>query len=295
MNLISLIGEQPLPNLLPVRHYGAASVCLVHTNDVKRSKTPAEHLKLVLETSECNVQLLEVDAYNITEIQKTLERYVQTQTKDCMFNITGGTKPMSIAAHAVASEQQMAYFYLKTEPYNSQIYHYSWKDKTLQLETQDLKASITLTEFLTLWFGAKGKGWRMKPHAIGNKGYPFEKSVSDTITPHFDEVMHSVLINNDQLEIDLLVRHGQQFLIMELKDSKNKNYNEAVRQLHTAGMMLGLFTQKIYVGTQFKKEWDLEPWEKTGIAFLELNGVVDGQLSEMDQQNLLAKMNAKLK
>ncbi len=294
MNFISLVGEQPLPNLLPIRHYKVSEVCLVHTSDEQRSKKSAENLKAVLEVSECKVKLLEVDAYNIVEIQKTLEGYVEASHSACMFNITGGTKPMSVAAYAVASAKKIDYCYLETAPKESTIYHYSWQDELSNLERQKLNANIIIDEFLTLRFGQKGIGWKPVTATLDNKGSRFEKIVADAIKPHFDEIKCNTVVHNGQLEVDLIIRQGDRFLILELKSGK-ENYNKAVRQLHTAGLLLGLYTQKIYVGTSFQKEWDLDPWKATGIEFHELPELPDGSISESDLQSLITLMNQKLK
>jgi Domain of unknown function (DUF1887) len=281
--MIALVGEQPLPNLLPARHYQIKHACLLHTD---RTQASAERLKLVLEDDQITVQLLPVDAFNIPAIVQALEACQGTWENPLIFNMTGGTKAMSFAAMQVARAVDADFCYLESASGQLQIYHHTWQNHAPQLHGPVvLNASITLEEFLRIKLGEKNQAWALKPHATGNPGYKLELDTAQSVRRHVDELMHSVSILNGQVEIDLLFRQGEQFGIVEVKDSK-KSHNEGVRQLHTAGQQLGLFTRKLYVATNIKAiPAHLEPWENTGIKFVSLE-YPDQTLSVNDQSKL---------
>jgi hypothetical protein len=301
MNSISLVGEQPLANLLPIRHYDSRVVYLVHTNDKMRSIKPAENLKHILKAEGRQVELLETDAYNIQLIYSKLSEVIGGDN-DFIINLTSGTKPMSIAAHMLASDRKMDYCYLDTSPKKSTIYHYGWTGELQNLLELDLDANISLTDFLTLKNGIMGQGWKLgEVSTPKDRGSWFEKVVFNALKLHFDEIFANVIIGNDvnkvrDIEIDILIRHGVQFVVIELK-SGNSGYGEVVRHLHTAGLQLSLFTQKIFAGTNFNKKWDLEGWKSTGIDFLELPSFSEEppSLSEVDIQSLVSLVSKKLK
>jgi hypothetical protein len=281
--MIALVGEQPMPNLLPARHYQVEHINLLHTD---RTQGVAKRLKGIFEGDGINAQLIAVDAFRIPDVYQVILNQRETWHAPLIFNLTGGTKAMSIAALEAARACNADFCYLETKQGVSVLYRYEWRDHQAALATTEhLTASITLEEFLRVKLGEKNKAWSLKTPATGNEGYGFEVAVCGAVRPFVDELLHSVQIMKDQIELDFLYRKGQHFGIAELKDSK-KSHNEGVRQLHTAGQQLGLFTRKHFIATRIRAIPEhLEPWKETGIRFLQLE-YTEGQLTDDDREKL---------
>lgn len=120
---ISLVGEQPIPNLLPLRYYRPDLVLLVYSKFTQRAAKRFTHLI----QNETNVSELEVDAYDIISIQEKIAGKLHEQVSDTdevIFNITGGTKPMSLATFLVAANRQADVCYLQSEGKKSRLFSY---------------------------------------------------------------------------------------------------------------------------------------------------------------------------
>src|SRR4051794_14827995 len=127
--MIALVGEQPLPNFLPVLHYHPDNVLLPYTT---RTEKKYEYLRATLQ-NEVNISGLEVDPYDIPEIARMLNEELEKQTKQpLMFNLTGGTKTMSLAAYQAAQQRLASIMYLQSEGKNTRIYGYTWESQRLQ-------------------------------------------------------------------------------------------------------------------------------------------------------------------
>src|SRR5579872_283402 len=102
--MIALVGGQSLPNLLPARHSHPDAVLFVYS---KFTKPVYEKLTGVLQ-QETKVYGLETDAYNILMIEQALHQELNTAIlapHTLEFNLTGGTKAMSLAAYRVAAQR----------------------------------------------------------------------------------------------------------------------------------------------------------------------------------------------
>src|SRR5437764_13457531 len=97
--MISLVGEQSLPNFLPVRYYHPNDVLLIYS---AKTRQKYEYLKLTLQ-KEVNVLGLETDAYDIPAIARTLDeelgKIAALIPQPLVFNLTGSTKTMTLAAY----------------------------------------------------------------------------------------------------------------------------------------------------------------------------------------------------
>lgn len=108
--MLTLIGEQPIPNLLPIRHDKPADVLLVYTLLTQRV---SDRLKRIIET-ETTVHLCQVHPYDIPAIQQAIEQKVQVlgwPVSETIFNLTGGTKMMALAAFALAARNDSPFIY----------------------------------------------------------------------------------------------------------------------------------------------------------------------------------------
>ena len=117
---IHLAGEQSIPNYMGIRMIKAPRHLLVVTS---RTKKQTEILKKVLAefTTDCpEVYDLEMPSAKADEIAIGMAREVEEFKEKhpgarIAFNVTGGTKMMSLAAFKVAMEKNATVFYVDTE------------------------------------------------------------------------------------------------------------------------------------------------------------------------------------
>src|SRR6266516_2177338 len=105
--MIALVGDQPLPNFLPVRHFHYDRVLLVYTDEREKQY---KYLQAALQKEPgMTVEGVETEAHYIHRIAQTLDEeltYLGWETPEqLVFNITGGTKAMSLAASRIAQKR----------------------------------------------------------------------------------------------------------------------------------------------------------------------------------------------
>lgn len=254
--MVALVGEQPLPNLLPVRQYHPEGVLFVYS---KRTQPVYERLKAVLE-DETKVHGLETDAYDIVAIIEALNLKLGTQelsSQPTEFNLTGGTKLMSLAAYQVAQQREAPMFYMESEGKCNRIYRYTWKNQQLQSPTNELLSEcIRLKDFFDAQLGTgnwKEHGSSKSKRGILSKGGFFEKALADALRERGQgyQIMAGVKAMKDQVDIDIAIRFENQFGILEAKVGDEGKTLHGIQQLSTAAQrqFLGTYTKKFYVIT----------------------------------------------
>jgi len=115
--MIALVGEQTLPNYLPILHYQPSDVVLVYTT---RTQPHYERLKVVLQR-DVNVRGLAVHPYDISSItsllNEELAKLALSASRTLVFNLTGGTKTMLLAAYQIAQQRETPILYLQRVVY----------------------------------------------------------------------------------------------------------------------------------------------------------------------------------
>ncbi len=245
--MVALVGEQSLPNFLPVRYYHPSDVLLIYST---KTQQKFEYLKLTLQR-EVNVFGLETDAYDISTIARTLNEELAKKaaliSQPLVFNLTGGTKTMSLAAYQVAQQHDAATMYLQSEGKHTRVYHYIWENQQLHSTSNELLPEcITLQDVFDLYLGPKN--W--KEYGSGRtEGSPFEDALATTLRIHGYEVMIGVHAMNGQIDVDIAVRSGNQYGIIEAKMGENGKKLDGIKQLSTAARHLGTYSQTFYVIT----------------------------------------------
>ncbi|OQY88128.1 MAG: hypothetical protein B6D41_11245 [Chloroflexi bacterium UTCFX4] len=156
--LISLVGDQPAPNVIPVRHFAPKQVALIHT---KLTQRRAEYIADVLGKSVVH-PFCQTEAYRVDSIKASLSEYIERHgwnSDALIFNLTGGTKTMAIAALELAQQMGAAAFYYQTEENQSllHVYHFDGAQLICQ-EPIPIRATLTIDEFLRLYIGRYEKG-----------------------------------------------------------------------------------------------------------------------------------------
>lgn len=251
--MIALIGEQPLPNFLLARHEHPNALLLVYTTP--KTEPVYNNLEAALKSlkSETKIYGLTTDPYNVIAVIKDLEDKLKELTKPeyithqpLVFNLTGGTKAMSLAAYHVAQHYNDASIvYMESEGKDNQIFRYEWKQQQLQFKDSImLPECVQLKDFFNIHLGLKK--WHVDGPSPTDGGL-LERAVGDALASHGYEVMMGVKIMKDQVDIDVAIRSSNQFGIIEVKAGEEGRGLKGIQQLSTAKRHLGTFTQQFYV------------------------------------------------
>jgi uncharacterized protein YjbI with pentapeptide repeats len=241
--MICLIGEQPAPNILPIRACKPIEVCLIHTERTERvSKNLAALLK-----QECSLKTTAISAYNVVKVYEELAAFVGGQNwpaQDLLFNVTGGTKPMSLAAFRLAQELSARVVYLESEGGRSRLDFYGFLPSG---EVQYL-AGVAANDLLNINDYLSIHGLGAYTQKVGSND--FENAVATTLRTAGLEVLCDVRFTAlPALELDLVIRSGNQFGIAELKTGGAAIKKESIDQLNaaTAREFLGTYTKRFLI------------------------------------------------
>lgn len=251
--LVTLVGEQPIPNLLPARYLQPQRVLFVHTTGLRGTEAVARRVAALLKDVPCDLAL--VDAYDIPQIRARLVEKL-SGVRDCLFNLTGGTKPMTFAAYTLAQAQQSPFVYFQTEgprgrDQQSLLYRYEWRNVEPALAGKvELPGNLlTIDDYLRAHLPGYESPDPQMEQEQPTDGWRFEKAVHDALHGWADEVLAGVRPKGvkEQVEIDLLVRGGNQVAVLELKS--HGSGKDAIDQLTTAAAReyLGTYATRIAV------------------------------------------------
>ncbi len=295
--LISLIGEQPIPNLLPIRHLKPSQLLLVYTS---RTSQHVKRLEKLVTNDVQQLVTIQIEPYAILEtreaIVEKLEEVTQQSAK-LTLNITGGTKNMSLAAYMVAARFASPVIYLQTEGHQSLLHQYHFVEDELQLQNrQILPTLINNHDYIFAHVGEyQPLGHDRK--TSDQRGILFEKEVVARLSPCVDEITVGIKPIAD-LEIDLVVRCGNQVGIVEVKTGKKTRLG--IDQLNTAGgrAYFGTYTEKFLVSdfpdwAQRSNQTELA--ETRNIQIIELPSFAqNNQISNLEAQYLVQTICQKL-
>ena len=229
MTLISLVGEQPTPIILAHRSAYPDHHLLLHSSTTRRV---AHNLVEILPETSSE----QIPDYDLT---RALEKIKSWCTPRSILNLTGGTKPMALAAYEAARSRGLQFLYLQSEGKQSVLYRYTFKHSQPLLEERAiLPALINIEDYLGIHglFPNAEKG-PMNEQEAGLRSY-LEKQVAECRTN----------LIFDAFEIDFILRRCNQVAVIEAKMTA-KNTREGIDQLNTyAGReYLGTYTGKILV------------------------------------------------
>lgn len=253
--LISLIGEQPIPNLLPLKYEVPDVSVLVH------SEKTLEQARRIGELTRAGsaVEYISVGPYDIQVCRNRLRDLVQDRGwlgSRLLFNMTGGTKSMVLAAFEVAKEHRRDFLYLQSEGRKSRLYRYSFDaEGAVQLvESSLLPGLIDIDAYIRAHAGT----YQVTGPARSGGGH-FERAVSDALSGWVDEVLVGVRLGagalRGALEVDLIVRCENQVGVIEVKTGRVDK--AGIDQLNAAAgrEFLGTYTRKFLVCDR--------PWDNT--------------------------------
>lgn len=249
MLLLSLIGEQPIPNLLTIRQLNPDANLLVYTN---RTEAVASRLRRLLSgAGDLKQDLLLPTPYRIEEVFGRIQTAL-SGSEEVVFNLTGGTKPMALAGYALAARLGHPVVYLQSEGGKSLLYRYNIKKGQPALEScQEIPPLISAADYLNAHLqGFTETGYSRERTGQLSKGGLFERAVCQALENRLDEVLVGVRPDGaaDPIEIDLVLRMGNRVGIAELKTGKNIG-KRALDQLKMAGesTYLGSYTTQFLI------------------------------------------------
>ena len=281
--MISLIGEQAAPNLLPVRQLQPEKTVQVYT---ERTETVAQRLKPLLEHpssghTPTEVYELPVSPFDMVSVQRDLRDSIEKNhwsNSELIFNLTGGTKLMAYAAQQLAYQLRSDFVYLQSQGGKNLLHRYtfsSWGElQQIGDKPVELPPLLNLDEYLRAYLG------KYAEHKPKNDS---EAKIAKIIKPRVDEYKTSVK-KGDALEIDAVLRCGNQIGVIEIKAGKANK--QGIDQITTAAeqRFLGTYIRKFYIVAQplVKALQDLARAHRIQVIEL-LSLDVNGNLSEADQ------------
>lgn len=291
LTLISLVGDQPAPNVLPLRFYKPDKVVLVHT---ARTATLAGRIADVVD-NEFLVQrpFCITDPYRVRKIHSSMEAYLHKQglwDAELIFNLTGGTKTMAFVAMEIARQLDAMAFYYQTEDNQSLIHPYHFEGGEMVVDKPfQIPQNLILADYLRLYVG------KIEPNE--KPPDPFEKKVYQTLKvaedqPRFEIIASHRLSGLDStVEVDTLARLGNQIAVLEVKRKGDK---AGIDQLNSATHLLGTYVRKILVSSSPLRGNNPNLAQAYGIKVIVLESGHESILSESDKQKLVAEVKSAL-
>jgi hypothetical protein len=267
MILLSLAGEQPIPNLIPLWHspdrYTATQFAVTdRTKDVAETTRQAIADDEVLRHLEVLEPLL-VRPYNIGETRRILANAINGHLEngqDVCLNLTGGTKIMSLAMLQAAYGMGVPLLYVATE--RNLLIHYQSDGSETQRE--DLRVSITVKQYLSAHGiecspNANFKAVRYNDAIPAKAGDLLEEQVYQAAKASgaFDDVQRNLYIRRRgqratvQNELDVVVTHNGRMAICSCKSGKDPEKG-ALYELESLSRreLTGIYCGKVFVSAQ---------------------------------------------
>jgi len=246
LTLINLIGEQPIPNLLPVRHLQPEKTVMFYTDTTERT---VKRIQKLVENSSVH----KIDPYDFNKIIEGLEKVIGKIQGEPVFNITGGTKMMSVAAHNIAKNQNAKVIYLQSEDNVNLLHTLTYNNHTLSsVDQATIGELINIDYYLKAHLPAyETEGYHTENNKLSSGGF-FEKAIADVLEKNNFEVLAGVRPKGvgNQIEIDLVFRlKGTNVVaIAEIKlgDAKGEGPKKGLDQLVMA-------SEREYLGTYTKR------------------------------------------
>ncbi|MDW8318516.1 MAG: hypothetical protein RMN53_11835 [Anaerolineae bacterium] len=243
--LLHLVGEQPMPVLLPDRFLRPERSLLVCTT---KTRPVAERLQRLLP----HAAIEETDPYDLPAILARLHSLAPAD-QPAVVNLTGGTKMMMLAAFALAMQRGWECVYLESEHRPATLHRYTTRGGLKRQAQDKLPTLITAADYLNAHLpGFRAEGFSRDDDGYLTDGGVFEEAVYRALQPHVDEVLAGVRPEGvaDQIEMDLVIRVGNQVGVAEIKlGGREERPKQGIDQLSTAAgrEYLGTYTARFLV------------------------------------------------
>ena len=299
--LVALIGQQRVPNLIPIKYLQPHRVLMFHSDYTERVSIV---LKEVLAHGDFNQQIEVitqcVDPYNIIKAMEMMLSQLNRhgwEPSTTVFNITGGTKPMAIAACNIARVSGAKIAYLNNESPDIELYSYVFGQRgDIRLEESHAVSNlISIIDYLDIHVGPR----RYKVEGFSKAaGGAYDKAVYEAVEGSVDETLAGVNVENG-VEIDLVVRCGNRVGIAEVKTGSGATKKHPIEQLviATERDVLGRYTSRFLIIDRRMIAEELRDLAAArGIELIELPSFEEtGCISEDDKSLLRERILNKLR
>lgn len=234
MHLFTLLGEQPIPNLIPLWQAPQAytRVTFVVT---PRTLPQVDVLKAAIAHDPALRQVqvsppLVVEAYDLAQARAALIRALEQAVPPLYLNPTGGTKIMSLAAQQAAHALGVPWLYVSTEI--GQIIHYTPSGDEVKREKIRVRVSVETylrAHGLEVSLGKPIGAWHNIKTPPPTPGHTLEEDVHQALiqSGRFDDVQRNVYIrkrgNNGHYidnELDVVVTYNGLLAVGSCKTGK---------------------------------------------------------------------------
>ena len=237
MLLLSLVGEQPIPNLLPLWQYpGKYSAIQFAVTD--RTQKIAEQMREFIKNDpklqSINIEeSLRLSAYDLQHSRRQIaSAIVQNESigNPLTVNLTGGTKIMSLAAMLAAFGTDVPLLYVSTE--EKKIIHY--RSDGTEKKQDELQIHISVETYLKAHGLEVSNNNEFNPH-LGQYNHPSQKGdylelkVENLAheSGYFDDVRRGVYIRKQTKlglvtnELDIVVTRNGRMAVCSCKSGKH--------------------------------------------------------------------------
>ena len=285
--MVALVGEQPLPNVIPVKYYSPSRLVLAHTKN-ERSTLIAKRIKEFF-GDQPKVDLLELEnGYNIDQIYSRLYQFIrQNELGELLFNLTGGTKPMSFAALELAQELKCQAFYYQSENNLSQLHLYDLSAGSLKYqEPISIDVNLEVEDVLKLFVGKCCKK---------NFENAFEEQVFNILKNLGKEysVLHNVYVGPN-VEVDWILCYKNKLAVGDVKSQVKKSGIDQVNGV-TDQRTLGTYTKKFIISAREPDDNNrllAEAYRIKVIVVPSANN--NGTLSDEDRQKIVEEIQKEM-
>ncbi|PSM32305.1 DUF1887 family CARF protein [Haliangium sp. UPWRP_2] len=305
--MVCLVGEQPIPNLLPILHVRPRRTILAHTHLTQQIAINLHETLLWRGIS--GVEYLLVEPYDIAETTQKLIDGIGEAGSIC-FNITGGTKPMMLAAAEVAGRRATEICYLQSERSHSDLYWYRSNGGVVVAQGKETLPILICIETYVRAFGFQDFTKNILVPSIDiptgidvHKQYEWNVALFLASQAEIDEAWHSLSVQNatsmgqKQVEIDVVIRVGNHIGFIEAKFGEN-GLKKAIDQLNTASRpeFFGRYVFRFFVRRSEKLEDGLRALaDVQQINCLHLRADAQGSLDAPDCQQLLVNITSRMR
>ncbi|MEJ5350984.1 MAG: DUF1887 family CARF protein [Melioribacteraceae bacterium] len=281
--LINLIGEQPIPNLIPILYYKPDKVINLYSDTTKIVERKLREL-----IPNCEPQ--EIDAYDFQNILNVIRNKISNEKGELIFNITGGTKIMSLALYEAAKDKIANFIYLQSEQNKTIIYNYFYQGESI------LKEKIIVPELINVDLYLKAHLFDYRIESESTTGSNFENAIATILKRNNFEVLQNIkpVGEGNQLEIDLVFRYKgtNNVAIAEIKigDQKQEGPKKGIEQLALASQReyLGIYTKRFLITSRILSKQIKE------LALAHNLNIIDGIELERRNNNLTKQSEQKL-
>jgi len=292
ITLLSLVGEQAAPILLPIYELQPARVVLAATS---KTSGVSERLERFLKQHRFNASTVYIDPYDPKLAYDALKekvggRHGVGSGAQLVGNFSGGTKTMAMALQLFLRDfQESQLCYLRSDGSANLLYFFDPKSLEPIGGPQNVKRNIDIKEHLDVYWGT-GAYKISGPGKKNDAGYVFEREVAEAIKPCVDEIKSGVERPEHGVQIDIVLRCGNRIGIAELKTGKKAGSMEGIKQLSTFGTVrsIGTYVKKFLIIDRTLQEDDLRALADTlDITLIELADASNGYLNEEHRVQLI--------